>query len=132
MEATKTLTPVQQVRHDARNHGRAARDLLTGVVGLPQGEQIDRLLKAKEAYEAAAEAVVKGLQVLADRDPAEYQATKHQGALGWTNHVTEAHGVALDELQTFAVNFLYAPDAVAEAAYQWHQTLEGHDHGQEA
>lgn len=129
MEVTKTLSPVQQVRHDARNHGRAARDLLTGVVGLPQDEQVSRLAQAKVEYLAAVDAVEKGLSVLADRDQAEYQATKHQGALGWTNHVTEAHGVKLEELQSFAAGFLYAPDAVAEAAYQWHQgTQEAHTH----
>jgi hypothetical protein len=125
------LTPVQAVRWEARNHGRAARDLLTGVVGLPQGEQVDRLLRAKEEYEAAAEALVKGLQVLVDRDPAEYQATKHQGAEGWTFHVTTVHGVEVEALQALAAEFLYAPDAVAEAAYQWHKTLDDHDHGKE-
>jgi hypothetical protein len=128
---TKTKTPVQEVRHEARNHGRAARDLLTGVVGLPQGEQVDRLMKAKEEYEAAAEALVKGLQVLVDRDYNEYMKTKHQGPLGWTNHVVADHGVNLEELQAFAAGFLYAPDAVAEAAYQWHQTLDDHDHEKE-
>jgi hypothetical protein len=117
-------TPVQKVRWEARNLGRAARNALNGVVGLPKDEQIERLKLAKEAYGEAIKVVNEGLAVLYGRDEAEYQATKHQGAEGWFAHMVNEHGADPEKLEGFGAFFLAAPDPKAEAAYQLHRNPE--------
>lgn len=132
-------------RTDLRSKGREASVTLRGVTGLSVEDQVERLEKAgqiykemamvanqipaevaRDSYRQAGKVCDEAIELIKGRDNVAYQASKHQGAGGWLAHVTEAHGVPVDQL--VVEDFAYAPDAEAEAAWSFHQGLEAHDH----
>lgn len=133
MESTKqeVMSPVQAARHAARDEGRKAKALLTGVCGLPKEEQVARLTAARGAYVAATAVMEAALAILGDRDEAAYQSAKHQGAEGWTAHMETAHGLDATALLSAAGLVVeegaeVPAEAVTEVAYQIHKTLPQH------
>lgn len=131
VKETEVMSPVQAARHAAREEGRKAKGVLTGVCGLTKDEQIERLTVARGAYLAAAQVMEAALAILEERDEAAYMATKHQGAAGWTAHMAEAHGLNATALLSAAglevTDEAEVPaEVITEIAYQIHKTLPQH------
>jgi hypothetical protein len=141
---------------ETKEIARDARKILMGRVGLSAVKQVANLTAAAASYVEAAKAAgtigkddarklyseaavvcEKGVAIVEGRDYDEYQATKHQGAAGWTVHMKDVHGidVATDQAETVEFNavvhgetYSTTEEIVAEMAYQIHKGLEAHTH----
>ena len=72
-------TPIQRLRHDARDNAHATFAALAGVQGIDKAGQVARLEQAKTSAEATLAAVNAALDLASQRDFDAYMAEKTAG-----------------------------------------------------